>query len=151
MSDEMLRIVMSLLRKRYDRIAIKLQAAPQAHHNLPQAIITLNLISPGGASPSPTDNLPQAIITLNSIFPGGASPSPTDPIRRGGYHPPVILVYFGLPRASPLQVKLSVGCNFTAFQVKNYSQGESFKTKPPLCKGRCLAFTVLNARRRGCY
>jgi len=34
--------VMSLLRKRYDMIALLLQAAPKVHHNLPKAIITLN-------------------------------------------------------------------------------------------------------------
>ena len=33
---------MSLLRKRYDMIALLLQAAPKVHHNLPKAIITLN-------------------------------------------------------------------------------------------------------------
>ena len=29
-------------RKRYDMIALMLQAAPKVHHNLPKAIITLN-------------------------------------------------------------------------------------------------------------
>ena len=33
---------MSLLRKRYDMIALLLQVAPKVHHNLPKAIITLN-------------------------------------------------------------------------------------------------------------
>ena len=33
---------MSLLRKRYDMIALLLQAALKVHHNLPKAIITLN-------------------------------------------------------------------------------------------------------------
>ena len=33
---------MSLLRKRYDMIALLLQAAPKVHHNLPKAIIALN-------------------------------------------------------------------------------------------------------------
>ena len=34
--------VMGLLCKRYDMIALLLQAAPKVHHNLPKAIITLN-------------------------------------------------------------------------------------------------------------
>ena len=34
--------VMSLLRKRYDMIALFLQAVPKAHHNLAQPIITLS-------------------------------------------------------------------------------------------------------------
>ena len=33
---------MGLLSKRYDMIALLLQAAPKVHHNLPKAIITLN-------------------------------------------------------------------------------------------------------------
>ena len=33
---------MGLLCKRYDMIALLLQAAPKVHHNLPKAIITLN-------------------------------------------------------------------------------------------------------------
>ena len=33
---------MGLLCKRYDMIALLLQAAPRVHHNLPKAIITLN-------------------------------------------------------------------------------------------------------------
>ena len=33
---------MSLLRKRYDMIALLLQAAPKVHYNLPKAIITQN-------------------------------------------------------------------------------------------------------------
>ena len=33
---------MSLLRKRYDMIALLLQAVPKVHYNLPKAIITLN-------------------------------------------------------------------------------------------------------------
>ena len=38
--------VMSLLRKRYDMIALVRQAVPKAHHNLAEPIITLN--SPSG-------------------------------------------------------------------------------------------------------
>ena len=34
--------VMSLLRKRYDMIALFLQTVPKAHHSLAQPIITLN-------------------------------------------------------------------------------------------------------------
>ena len=34
--------VISLLRKRYDMIAMLLQTVPKAHHNLPKAIITHN-------------------------------------------------------------------------------------------------------------
>jgi hypothetical protein len=33
---------MSLLRKRYDMIALLLQTTPKVYHNLPKAIITLN-------------------------------------------------------------------------------------------------------------
>ena len=35
-------LVMSLLRKRYDMIALFLQTVPKAHHSLAQPIITLN-------------------------------------------------------------------------------------------------------------
>ena len=52
---------MGLLCKRYDMIALLLQAAPRVHHNLPKAIITLNS--------------PEAIIAgdlLCGRLPGGA-------------------------------------------------------------------------------
>ena len=50
---------MNFLRKRYDMIALFLQAMPQVYHNPAQPIITLNL--------------PKAIITAHPLYAGYAT------------------------------------------------------------------------------